>query len=88
MLHTENFDDVIQVEVGAMMVGKIKNLHQQCNFKKGEEKGYFEFGGSTICLLVKNNILELDDEIIKNTKNEYETKVKCGERIGQAIEKK
>jgi len=88
ILHTDNFGDVIQVEVGAMMVGKIKNLHQEYTFVKGEEKGYFEFGGSTICLLVKKSTINLDSEILINTKNEYETKIKCGERIGEAIEKK
>ncbi len=57
VLHTEHFGDVVQVEVGAMIVGKIKNFHEEYTFKKGEEKGYFEFGGSTICLIVNNNII-------------------------------
>lgn len=88
ILHTDNFGDIIQVEVGAMMVGKIKNLHDEYTFAKGEEKGYFEFGGSTICILVKKDVVDLDDEILENTKNEFETKVKYGERIGEANEKK
>lgn len=87
ILNTENFNDVIQVEVGAMLVGKIKNLHEEHNFLKGEEKGYFEFGGSTICLLIQKDVVKLDEEIIINTQNGYETKVKCGERIGNSIEK-
>lgn len=87
ILHTDNFNDVLQIEVGAMLVGKIKNLHNEHSFNKGEEKGYFEFGGSTICLVVKKDTIKLDDEILENTKKEYETIVKCGERIGTAIEK-
>lgn len=87
ILHTENFGDVIQIEVGALIVGKIVNLHQEYEFKKGEEKGMFEFGGSTIVLLVKDNVIDIDEEIIENTKNGLETIVKYGERIGIKHEK-
>ena len=86
ILHTQNFGDVVQVEVGALLVGKIKNIHNNYTFKKGEEKGYFEFGGSTICLLVENNKVEILKHILKNTQQEFETVVKYGERIGTKIE--
>lgn len=86
ILHTENFDDVIQIEVGALMVGKIVNYHQEYSFKKGEEKGLFEFGGSTIVLLIKENIIDIDKEILNNTSNGLETIVKYGERIGVKYE--
>ena len=82
ILNTDNFGKVIQVEVGALMVGKIKNHHKEYSFKKGEEKGMFLFGGSTIVILVKNNTVIFDDDIIKNTNNGDETIVKYGERIG------
>lgn len=86
ILHTENFDDVVQIEVGALIVGKIVNHHQEHTFKKGEEKGMFEFGGSTIALLVKENIVNIDEEIIQNTMHGLETIVKYGERIGTKYE--
>ena len=85
VLKTDNFDDVIQVEVGAMMVGKIINHHETYQFKKGEEKGYFKFGGSTICLLFKNNIVKIDNDIVYNSKNNIETIVKYGEKIGNRL---
>lgn len=85
VLHTKHFGDIIQVEVGALLVGKIKNLHENYTFKKGEEKGYFEFGGSTICLLVPSNVI-IDREILDNTQNGLETCVKYGERIGKIDE--
>lgn len=81
-LKTENFGDVIQVEVGATIVGRIKNHHEEYNFTKGEEKGMFEFGGSTIVLLIEKNKVEVDKEIMDNTKQGYETVVKYGEKIG------
>ena len=62
------------------MVGKIVNHHNKKAFKKGEEKGYFKFGASTIVLLVKD--IKIDEDLIKNTNNNLETIVKMGERIG------
>lgn len=85
VLHTKHFGDIIQVEVGALLVGKIKNLHENYTFKKGEEKGYFEFGGSTICQLVRSNVV-IDSDILENTHAGLETCVKYGERIGKIDE--
>lgn len=82
ILETNNFGSITQIEVGATLVGKIKNHHQKYKFSKGEEKGYFEFGGSTIVLLVEKDKVKLEKEILNNTKNGYETVVKYGEKIG------
>lgn len=82
ILKTENFGKVVHVEVGATIVGRIKNHHEEYQFKKGEEKGMFEFGGSTIVLLIEKNRVVIDKEILENTKQGYETVVKYGEKIG------
>lgn len=84
VLKTANFGDVTQVEVGAMMVGRIVNYHGTYSFKRGEEKGRFEFGGSTIIVLVEKDRLVLDEELLKNTQDGNETIVKLGERLGVA----
>lgn len=84
VLHTEHFGDVTQVEVGAMMVGRIVNYPKE-RFIRGEEKGRFEFGGSTIVLLVEPGQVALDEEFFENTAQERETLVKCGERIGKKV---
>lgn len=82
ILDTKNFGKVIQMEVGALMVGKIVN-HDITEFNRGDEKGYFLFGGSTVVLLFKENIVDIDEDIIYNSNNGIETKVKLGEVIGQ-----
>lgn len=79
LLNTENFGKVVFMEVGALMVGRICNYHQKYTFAKGEEKGRFEFGGSTIIILLNKNAAEIDEEIL-NSKNEYP--VKMGQKIG------
>lgn len=85
ILNCDNLGEVIMVEVGAVGVGKIKNHQQQeYTFKRGEEKGYFEFGGSTIVLILKDNFI-IDEDIIKNTNDGNETKVLLGEKVGHVI---
>lgn len=82
ILNTDNFDKIVQVEVGAMGVGRICNHHKKYKFKKGEEKGCFEFGGSTIVLLVKKDVIDIDEDILNNSLENIETIVKYGEKIG------
>lgn len=84
VLHTNNFGDVVQVEIGALMVGKIKNHHQKGKITRGAEKGMFLFGGSTIVLLINKDKAEIDNIFFENTENELETIVKMGESIGKA----
>lgn len=84
ILHTVHFGDVVQVEVGAMMVGRIKNRHGEHDFLRGEEKGMFEFGGSTIVLLFEKDSILIDKDIALNTRDGFETVVKYGEKIGRA----
>ena len=79
-LKCKSLGNVCYIEVGAMMIGKIVN-NNLVNFKKGDEKGHFEFGGSTIVLLIEKNI-KLDKRILNNTKKEIETIVKLGNKIG------
>ena len=84
VLHTKNFGDVIHMEVGAMNIGRISN-NRNTLFKKGDEKGNFEFGGSTIILFVKHGIIEIDEDILENSKNFMETTVDIGEKVAKKI---
>lgn len=83
VLDTDNFGKAVQVEVGAMMVGRIVNKIKEGRFERGDEKGMFEFGGSTVVLLLKNGVADIDEEFFANTRNDCETVVKCGEKIGK-----
>ena len=84
VMDTENFGRVTQIEVGALMVGKIRNYQRVCDIKKGREKGMFLFGGSTIILLLSKDAALIDEEFFENTENGSETLVKMGEKIGTA----
>lgn len=84
VLHTEHFGEMIQMEVGAMLVGKICN-HGHRSFRKLEEKGYFAYGGSTVILLCRKGQVAIDRDILDHSAKGIETKVSLGERIGQAL---
>lgn len=87
MIRTKELGDVIQMEVGAMLVGRITNLHpysKRCVIK-GEEKGYFEFGGSTIILLLEKGKAAAAEDLLVNTSEGFETKILQGETIAAKI---
>ncbi|SHL94959.1 phosphatidylserine decarboxylase [Anaerosporobacter mobilis DSM 15930] len=82
VIKTQKFGDIIQMEVGALMVGKISNYHQELEVTKGQEKGRFEFGGSSIVLLLDSHKVKIDNELLINTKSGYETMMRMGQVIG------
>ena len=82
ILHSKHFGDIVMMEVGALLVGKIVNLHERAEVKRGQEKGYFQFGGSTVVLLTKADKVKVDEDILENSKDGIETMVKFGEKIG------
>lgn len=85
LLKSENFGLIMMMEVGAMMVGKIINYEGPTYVRKGKEKGRFEFGGSTIILAFRKGTVEIDHDILLNSQQGLETKVKYGEKIGLRI---
>ena len=76
------FGKLIQMEVGAMLVGRIVNLEGEGTAVRGKEKGFFEYGGSTIIVLLKKDSAKIKDEILSNSIAGIETPVKMGEQIG------
>ena len=83
VIQSINFGKIVQIEVGALFVGRISNHKKSSTILKGEEKGMFQFGGSTIILLFEKDTIAVDNEIIDNTTRNKETLVKMGIRIGE-----
>jgi len=82
LLETENFGNVIQCEIGALIVGGIANEKENAPFFKGEEKGHFELAGSTIVLLFEKGKISLKKGITNTLFQNSEVKVALGEWIG------
>ena len=84
--NSENFGDILHVEVGATCVGSIiQTYNSNSSFRKGNEKGYFKFGGSTTILFFEPNTITIDDDILIQSELGFETKVQMGESIGFKI---
>lgn len=64
---------------------QICTLRAAVKVTKGEEKGYFEFGGSTILLLLEKDKVKLCDDLLKNTREGFETKLLQGSVLGESL---
>ena len=85
VIDTENFGRVIQMEVGAMLVGRILNYHGKQKVRRGQEKGRFLYGGSTIIVLLKKGAAKLPGGLFEATTAGLETPVKMGKKIGTGV---
>lgn len=81
VIESEKFGSVLQMEVGALLVGKIANLHGSGDVVRGEEKGKFLYGGSTVILLLEKERANIPQKLFDNTQNGLETPVLLGEKI-------
>ena len=79
VIDTERFGSVLQMEVGAMLVGKILNHHGSGTVIRGDEKGMFLYGGSTIILLLEKDKATVNERFFEATANGEETPVVMGE---------
>jgi len=82
ILQTKNFGKIAYVEVGAIMVGKIIQSYEGKSFQRGQEKGYFLFGGSTVMLFGEMNKWVPSSDILINTGKGMETYIKLGDEVG------
>jgi len=81
ILETANFGKLAYIEVGAMCVGKIVQSHEGASFERGDEKGYFLFGGSTVVVLGEPGRWKPDAEILRQTEQKRETLIRLGEPV-------
>ena len=86
VMETRNFGKVIQCEIGAMLVGRILNHHGPGAMQRGDEKGMFLYGGSTIALLLQKDAAALPASYFEATARGEETPVRYGAQIGRKPE--
>ncbi len=83
LIRTEDAGTVVDMEVGALLVGRIVNRYvDSTDVRRGEEKGYFEFGGSTIILLTQKDKVTPLGRIVENSRKDIETRVRQSELVG------
>ncbi|CCB85382.1 phosphatidylserine decarboxylase proenzyme [Parachlamydia acanthamoebae UV-7] len=85
-LETAQFGKVLFIEIGATFVGSIHQTYTPHSpIKKGDEKGYFSFGGSSLILLFEPNTLHLDEDLVQASLNHIETKCLMGQSLGRRL---
>ena len=82
LIRTASFGTLLQMEVGAMLVGRITNLQpDSADVTRGDEKGFFEYGGSTIIVLVEPDRIRMDERFLQASRDGIEIPVRMGEAI-------
>jgi phosphatidylserine decarboxylase len=71
------------LEIGALCVGTIVQTYRPGTVRRGQEKGYFQFGGSTVVMLAGEGRLQIDDDLIRASMDGIETQVRMGTRIAR-----
>jgi len=84
-LETEQFGTVLLLEIGATNVGSIVQTYQPgLPIAKGDEKGYFRFGGSSTLLLFEPGRVRLAEDLVEHSRNRRELYARVGDRLGTA----
>jgi phosphatidylserine decarboxylase len=88
ILETRHFGRLGFVEIGALSVGRIAQVHPlDAPFRRGEEKSVFRFGGSAIVVFGEPGAWRPSDDLLKHTRDGVETLVRLGETVGARIQR-
>jgi len=86
-LKTKQFGSILYIEVGATYVGSILQTYTPGReYKKGEEKGYFSFGGSCLLLLFESGKIVFDQDLIDPSLQKMEVRGLLGQSLGRLVE--
>lgn len=81
----DHFRFMLMVEIGALTVGSIVQCYQAGHaVRRGQEKGHFALGGSTVVLLFQPGTIRIDNDLLRNTAAGLETQVRVGDSLGRA----
>uniref|UniRef100_A0ACD5XID8 Uncharacterized protein n=1 Tax=Avena sativa TaxID=4498 RepID=A0ACD5XID8_AVESA len=83
IISTAEFGKVAFVAIGATMVGSITFLKKEGDYvHKGDEFGYFSFGGSTVICVFEKDAIQFDADLLANSERSLETLVQVGTTLG------
>lgn len=88
VIETEHFGDVLFVAIGATDVGTVR-IHEKfqkpgTQIKKGDEIGYFQFGGSSIIVAFQKGAIEFDQDLLDLSRQKIQVSVEVGMSLGKA----
>ena len=82
-IDSKDFGKVLMVEIGATCVGGIHQTYKPAQpVQKGDEKGYFSFGGSCVATVYQQGAVRFDDDLLEHATQGREVYAKMGDRCG------
>lgn len=85
-IQTATTGQVLMLEIGATCVGSIQQTYTPGQtVHKGEEKGYFAFGGSSTIVIFEAGTVQFSDDLLSNSRNQMETYARMGDSMGHLI---
>ncbi|PSB03018.1 archaetidylserine decarboxylase [Merismopedia glauca] len=84
--NSDNFGSIAYIEIGALTVSSIIQTYKPGRVNRGQEKGYFQYGGSTIILLFEPGKILFDSDLLQDSIQGIEVAVLAGSRLGKKIE--
>ncbi|MBI1314200.1 phosphatidylserine decarboxylase [bacterium] len=86
ILETESLGRVLLLEIGATCVGSICQTYaENSNVVKGDEKGYFRFGGSSTITIFEPGRVKFDDDLLENSEQKRELYARIGDHMGTIV---
>ena len=86
VLETDTIGKVLLLEIGATCVGRIEQTYEKgATVSKGEEKGYFLFGGSSTIVIFEPGRVRFDEDLVANSAENRELYAKMGDRMGVIV---
>lgn len=88
MTHKPSGTPVAFVAIGAMLVGSIvwtNGANKGASVARGDELGYFAYGGSTVVVLFPKGFMQFDADLIENSEKPIETLMKVGYSLGKVV---
>ena len=82
-LQTPIFGKIAYVEIGALNVASIVQTYAPGPCERGGEKGFFQFGGSTIVLLFEPGAITFDDDLVSDSATGLEVHVHTASGLGR-----
>lgn len=83
-IETTSMGTVLMMEIGATCVGSIQQTYiPDQTIDKGEEKGYFAFGGSSTIVVFEPDTVQFSEDILENSHKSIETYAHMGDSMGQ-----
>ncbi len=81
-LTTPAFGKIAYIEVGAINVASIVQTHSPGPCERGQEKGFFQFGGSTVVLLFEPGAIVFDSDLVADSAAGLEVHIPTGAGVG------